>query len=85
MAEDNELDQAIRSWHGYQDVLRYDDRKLYAKMLAETKAYESSFNILASKDADQALFLTLILRQQVMITKLFEEIAKCTPTHKGKK
>lgn len=81
MSDENTLDKEIASWQGFQDYLMHDElERLFEKMLSEAKAYEPALRNLSSKEPDQVLFITLILRQQIIISYLEAEIAKLNGT-----
>ena len=70
------LADEIESWNGFRDVRGKEDRILFDQMLADLKQFEQGFQVNGSLRASESLFMSLILRQQQIIAKLFEKLAE---------
>lgn len=76
MLEDNFLDREIDNWRGFSDVLYLEDKAIFARMMSEAKAYATAAKKAPTKESAEALFMTRIFRQQKIIARLLDAIAK---------
>lgn len=57
-------------------MLYLEDKAIFARMMLEAKAYATAAKKAPTKESAEALFMTLIFRQQKIIARLLDAIAK---------
>jgi hypothetical protein len=70
-----QLKEEVKSWAGFKDALREEDRKLFREMLTIVERYWSDSS-LHDRYRTEVLFMCLLLAQHGMIKWLQKEIAE---------
>jgi len=73
---DGELERELRSWEGFADALRADDRLAFAWLLRSSYAYAPAMQARLAPFPVEALFMGLMLSQHKAILQLKREIAE---------
>jgi hypothetical protein len=80
---DDVLTQIIKSYEGYADMLRGQDRKEFEEMLRLCYRYAEAINAKGEPFPEEAVIMTLLLRQHLMIKELKQAMARLK--NEGKK
>jgi hypothetical protein len=80
---DDVLTQIIKSYEGYADMLRGQDRREFEEMLRLYYRYAESINAKGEPFPEEAVIMTLLFKQHLIIKKLKQVIEKLK--NEGKK
>jgi hypothetical protein len=80
---DDFLMQIIKSYEGYADMLSGNDRKEFEEMLRLCYRYAESINAKGEPFPEEAVIMTLLFKQHLMIKELKQIIEKLR--NEGKK
>ncbi len=80
---DDVLTQIIKSYEGYADMLRGQDRKEFEEMLRLCYRYAEAINAKGELFPEEAVIMTLLFKQHLMIKELKQAIEKLK--NEGKK
>jgi hypothetical protein len=70
------LTQIIKSYEGYADVLRGQERKEFEEMLRLCYKYAESINAKGEPFPEEAVIMTLLLKQHLIIKELKQIVEK---------
>ena len=73
---DDILTQIIKAYEGYADLLRGQERKEFDEMLRLCYRYAESINAKGEPFPEEAVIMTLILKQHLIIKELKQAIEK---------
>ena len=73
---DDILTQIIKSYEGYADMLRGPDRTEFEEMLRLCYRYVESINAKGEPFPEEAVIMTLLFKQHLMIKELRQAIEK---------
>ena len=80
---DDVLTQIIKSYEGYADMLRGQDRREFEEMLRLYYRYAESINAKGEPFPEEAVIMALLFKQHLIIKKLKQVIEKLK--NEGKK
>ncbi len=72
---DDILTQIIKSYQGYADTLREPERSEFQEMLNLCYQYVEAINVKGEPFPEEAVIMTLLLKQHLIIKQLKEELA----------
>lgn len=70
---DGEIMEELKSWKGFGDALRAEDRELFTEMLRECYEYVPSMHAKASPFSAEALLMSILFAQHKRIAHLLKE------------
>jgi hypothetical protein len=73
---DDILTQIIKSYEGYADVLRGQERKEFEEMLRLCYRYAEAINVKGEPFPEEAVIMTLLFKQHLIIKDLKQAIEK---------
>ena len=73
---DDILTQIIKSYEGYSDMLRGQERKEFEEMLRLCYSYAESINAKGEPFPEEAVIMTLLFKQHLVIKQLKQAIEK---------
>ena len=71
---DDILTQIIKSYEGYADLLRGQERKEFEEMLRFSYRYAEAINAKGEPFPEEAVIMTLLFKQHLIIKELKQEI-----------
>jgi len=72
---DDVLTQIIKSYQGYADTLREPERTEFHEMVNQCYQYVKAINVKGEPFPEEAVIMTLLLKQHLIIKQLKEELA----------
>ena len=72
---DDILTQIIKSYQGYADTLREPERTDFLEMLNMCYQYVKAINVRGEPFPEEAVIMTILLKQHLIIKQLQEELA----------
>lgn len=73
---DDILTQVIKSYEGYADTLSGEKRKRFEEMLGFCYQFVEAINAKGEPFPEEAVIMTLLLKQHIMIDELKEELSE---------
>ncbi|MEP0825903.1 MAG: hypothetical protein HRF40_10490 [Nitrososphaera sp.] len=73
---DDVLTQIIKSYEGYADMLRGQDRKEFEEMLRLCYRYAEAINARGEPFPEEAVIMTILFKQHLMIKELKQAMEK---------
>lgn len=70
------LEKELKTWKGFEEALRSDDRNAYAEMMAHAKQYAEAVERSGKNVTVEPLFMAILLAQHRMIVFLHGEVQK---------
>lgn len=68
------LEEELRKWKRFQNILRIDDREIFDEMTDECRRYASEAGNLASPSKTEPMFLSILFAHHKALMKLQEKI-----------
>jgi hypothetical protein len=81
---DDILTQIIKSYEGYADMLRGEDRKEFEEMLRLCYRYAEAINAKGEPFPEEAVVMSLLFKQHLVIKELKQAIEKLRKYDEGK-
>jgi hypothetical protein len=72
------LEEELRKWKRFQDILRIDDREIFEDMMDECRRHASEAGNLASPSKTEAMILSILFAHHKALKQLQEKIDQLT-------
>jgi hypothetical protein len=77
--DDKILENEIKSWDSFGNILRNENRTIFCQMLEDIKTYSETANVKGKNFSFESMCMGLILQQQKMINEILCKLS----TNKG--